>query len=835
MRRGAVKHGRNAMPAGMKAAAVRCQQRWRSAAALPPLLLLLLQRPPPTCGVTCAVTVCSDDGSPLTGASAVRCAVPNAASDWTEQRDCDAFGGGFDRCQRVHVRDPRGQVVSGIPAVGAYFYRCAKAAEAASYHCGAVDSRGEAADDYSTGDGYLDGNVRFWCCGTDGCNDPAGDTGLQLAQGVVGWTYQQQASSAVWSQQSHCPAQVVAMSSSPLYQLPPQQMGQCLTATGDKQAWAGAQTQQYAEWQSMCVACDMGGGNLGQPTASHYYYSDTSCTAFSVSKISHYLHSEQCDWDAGRQRGFVSSCDTASTCPSPALDGLTIYMHADNTCGLSGRSYHAALPSAEVIASDSGTCLARGSVAASQQRLFETLPGDAMGVRACCQQGGAFLYYYSDTDCENFGLPPVAPSTSPRRGLRFSLNAGSSCEAKAMTPAETEIWVSAECTSAVGASCPPLDDADPPAITCPDLSAQDISVDFVARLRRTNMVADFIAGTRLPDQTEQRELTTGTTNGGGLPGLLATATATDDQDFIFQSLSSSAILSIESLALLGPRQPGHASRALIGPATGTNESWTGSTEFPVGTSTVFFEAEDMRGHVGGATATGRKSTCSVNLALLDICAEFSSGGGYCGVNGECQPETGVCSCNIDLGVQKTVCGGGEVCDGAGDGPCDCDPCPGCTDGSSTWTGVRCDVHPVGNVAKAEKQSIVWVFIVVVVLVVVGSAATFVFLRRAKAKKAREEVVQTASFNEKKKKVYADVPSFKLTGDFGKRPVSFLTMAMKEEEISLKSKDDQERRERKARKGTVVVRADTEEPGEKKKKKKKINPSGSGGGAKVAPL
>ena len=345
----------------------------------------------------------------------------------------------------------------------------------------------------------------------------------------------------------------------------------------------------------------------------------------------------------------------------------------------------------------------------------------------------------------------------------------------------------------------------------------------MARLRRTNTVADFIAGTRLPDQTEQQELTTGTVTGGGLPVMVATAT--DDQDFVFQALSNAAIRTpIESKAMLGGVE-----------ATGANQSWTDSTEFPVGTSTVYFEAEDMSGHVGGATATGRKTTCSVSVSLLDICTELSSGGDYCGQFGDCQPKTGACVCKIDLGVQKTVCGGGEACDGAGDGPCDCDPCPGCTDGSSTWTGDRCEVNPVGNVAQAEKQSIVWVLIVVFILVVVGSAASFVFLRRAKAKKAREVAVQTASFKEKKKKAYADVPSFKLTGDFGKRPESFLTMAMKEQEAALKGKDQQERQARKARKGTVVVRADTEEPGEKKKKKKKKKKKPSGSGATVAPI
>ena len=90
--------------------------------------------------------------------------------------------------------------------------------------------------------------------------------------------------------------------------------------------------------------------------------------------------------------------------------------------------------------------------------------------------------------------------------------------------------------------------------------------------------------------------------------------------------------------------------------------WTNNTRFPVGTSAVLFEAEDMSGHVAGTELAGDVGTCSVAVTVLDICAEL---GDYCGENGVCQPDTGACACKVDLQVEKEVCGGGTACDGAG--------------------------------------------------------------------------------------------------------------------------------------------------------------------------
>lgn len=119
----------------------------------------------------------------------------------------------------------------------------------------------------------------------------------------------------------------------------------------------------------------------------------------------------------------LAAGDTASTCSSPALDGLIIYSHADASCGLAGRTYLVALPAEEVVAStDAGLCLSRGSATQlHQQVLFEKLPAGVMGVRACCQQDAAFIYFYADHSCRNYGLPPEPPETDLRRGLRFSL------------------------------------------------------------------------------------------------------------------------------------------------------------------------------------------------------------------------------------------------------------------------------------------------------------------------------------------------------------------------------------------------------------------------------
>ena len=89
---------------------------------------------------------------------------------------------------------------------------------------------------------------------------------------------------------------------------------------------------------------------------------------------------------------------------------------------------------------------------------------------------------------------------------------------------------------------------------------------------------------------------------------------------------------------------------------------------------------------------------------------------------------------VDLQVEKEVCGGGTACDGAGDGPCDCDPCEGCSDGSTKWTGARCEVPALGNVKGVEKTSRVGQIIAVLALLLICAAAGYVGWKRSKAKK-----------------------------------------------------------------------------------------------------
>lgn len=154
------------------------------------------------------------------------------------------------------------------------------------------------------------------------------------------------------------------------------------------------------------------------------------------------------------------------------------------------------------------------------------------------------------------------------------VNSAASCEAKAISSDSAELWVSAECSSPFGATCPPLEDESPPTIFCPDSSTLEISIDFVAGLRQDNLIDAFIQGTRLPDPTEHNQIISASVAGGGIP--LMVSTATDRQDFIFQSLADNAIRPpIRSFALLGGQE-----------ASGTNVSWTDDTEFPIGTSTV---------------------------------------------------------------------------------------------------------------------------------------------------------------------------------------------------------------------------------------------------------
>ena len=157
-------------------------------------------------------------------------------------------------------------------------------------------------------------------------------------------------------------------------------------------------------------------------------------------------------------------------------------------------------------------------------------------------------------------------------------------------------------------------------------------------------------GSRLPDASEQHEITAGTVAGGGIPPMVASAV--DRQDFIFQTLADNAV-----------RTPIRSYVRLSGQgSSGGNIPWTNSTRFPVGTSAVLFEAEDMSGHVAGTELAGDVGTCSVAVTVLDICEEL---GDYWGENGVCQPDTGACACQVDLQVEKEVCGGGTACDGAG--------------------------------------------------------------------------------------------------------------------------------------------------------------------------
>lgn len=133
--------------------------------------------------------------------------------------------------------------------------------------------------------------------------------------------------------------------------------------------------------------------------------------------------------------------------------------------------------------------------------------------------------------------------------------------------------------------------------------------------------------------------------------------------------------------------------------------------------------------------------------------------------------------------------------------------------------VRCEIHPVGNVQGIEKKSRLGLFLGVSALLLITAAAVYVGWRRSKAKRAKAAEIERESFKERKKKVYADVPSFKLTGEYGQRPESFLTMAMKAEEEQKALAEETKRKERLSKKGEVVVRADTKPPKKKKKKKK----------------
>lgn len=106
------------------------------------------------------------------------------------------------------------------------------------------------------------------------------------------------------------------------------------------------------------------------------------------------------------------------------------------------------------------------------------------------------------------------------------------------------------------------------------------------------------------------------------------ASAVDSQDFVFQTLPDKAI-----------RTPIRTFARLLG--QDSNQTWTDSTRFPVGTSIVYFEAEDLSGHVAGEQLAGDVATCAVTVSVPDICEQL---GNYCGEHGDCQPDTGRCTC-----------------------------------------------------------------------------------------------------------------------------------------------------------------------------------------------
>ena len=175
-----------------------------------------------------------------------------------------------------------------------------------------------------------------------------------------------------------------------------------------------------------------------------------------------------------------------------------------------------------------------------------------------------------------------------------------------------------------------------------------------------------------------------------------------------------------------------------------------------------------------------------------------------------------------------MCGGGTACDGAGDGPCHCDPCEGCSDGSTRWTGERCEVFPVGNVKGVEKKSWLWLFLLMLAILFSVAAGCVCWRKKNSEKEKASQVSGVVSFK-KKRQVYGDIPSFKVTGAYGQRPESFLSTAMKAEEEKRALAEETKRKEQLSRKGEVVIRQESMDPATHKKKKKKKKAS-----SKVAP-
>ena len=113
----------------------------------------------------------------------------------------------------------------------------------------------------------------------------------------------------------------------------------------------------------------------------------------------------------------------------------------------------------------------------------------------------------------------------------------------------------------------------------------------------------------------------------------------------------------------------------------------------------------------------------------------------------------------------------------------------------------------------------WLFLLMLALLL-GVAVGFVFWRKKQNEKDKASQVTGVVSLKKKRQVYGDIPSFKVTGAYGQRPESFLSTAMKAEEEKRALAEETKRKERLSRKGEVVIRQESIDPATHKKKKKK---------------
>eukprot|EP01050_Picozoa_sp_SAG11_P005778 SAG11_NODE_420_length_9631_cov_12.805558_3_plen_867_part_00 len=800
------------------------RRRWQpSFSALPAATLLVaaVLLVSPATSITCHHSSCADaaDHPPCFRPEDMSTALVNCAPE-------------YDSCQRVHLRR------STTTAAGLFWYRCASsgASLVAHPHVSHRHSHCDAAEAWIWGGGgFYDSNdrlnnYRYWCCNSNGCNDPAADAaGLPISPGVFGFSFSQDPD---WSDVSACEYEVSTgietdSGYNPVFTLSPGQLGACLpkAAMSDNEdtiaRWAGGTSD--AHWAAFCVACDLGGGRFGEVTSRQYMYRDSGCDWRYAEQITTHS-SESLDICAqvspqinGTTRAALrwsyTTCDTAASCPTPPTDGLAL-TRLDADCNQRSVDGHPDFVFA-LAASEVGVCLDRQ--AADTGNVFpprwghifdmfstaddETADFTTNSLKFCCTATALYAYTYGSNDC-------VAPEGRlPADGVRgFELPLGNCIT---VASGDYDLLAGhtfrATCSDATRSeACPALLDSTAPRLDCPMVI--EAKVDLLATAAHIAMYANRStrdAEAQWPQDagwlaTVEALYGSGvlkaSISGGGVPAVQPAAS--DDSDFYFGSVTGSAISSRSRWWLQGAR----------------NVTWENDTRLPIGESSVMFFATDRYDAPLDPTsnisteATGNTGHCTTRVLVRGPCHILSVD---CGANGQCVDPGATCMC------------------------------------AEGWAGLTCNMSldrssaGAGTITGGEGESSGALLIVLAVIMVLccGGFAAVALLRlrlvnhlcpdstlwRVKIFRLPPKI-SAAEAKKNKAKRYADLPSFKMTKHFGDAPGSYKSRNQLSMLAQAEADEAAMKAEMRSKKGQVVDRSKKKSTG-KKKGKGKVQPSG----------